>query len=248
MLKKMLTSVWGLFTFYVHGLGWAIKMAYEVIQSLWVVLVVLGALAFYQFDVYTSIGSWVLAFLGEPSSDNVATIAALGAIVMFLLIWLFLAFVIYPYWKYKRVNDTLDAIRGDESVLDWTARQTAEFVMQTFNSDLSAATEFVRQMAREGRITIRAIENGKLIDEPIKSELFQTHELYLIGTSDQYHLAMMFQGEDFYHDDGWISSRMPWNKSPLDRPPYYLSPKFSSIQVKSLANSYVKSRGTEAQV
>lgn len=156
---------------------------------------------------------------------------------------------IAPYQLYKklmaenaRIQSELDILsrKEKESVLgvfDFSARDAAEYVMKELAKDVPQATEFLTQMAIEGRVHIRAIEFGHSTDSPVAPEIFQEHKLHLIGNENQRQQAEFFGCA--FDDDGWIAERFT---ATLVGRSLYRAPRFLFKEIAEVVKWYKASR------
>ncbi len=177
--------------------------------------------------------------------DNIIAVAiSIGMALVFLFLWKF--FIVAPRKLYEtertRANDLeskLDNLRGEESksTFDMSASDAAQYIMERLGKDIAQANEFVKQLACEGRLRIRAIRYGESVDRPIDSDVFESNEIFLVGTEIQRQHNQHF--DCAYDNEGWIVAN---STAELNDSPAFIAPRFITDEIREVVRWYRTSR------
>lgn len=182
-------------------------------------------------------------FVGHPRmTAAVLFLAAVG--LSFLLALVMRIVFVAPYKLYraekdatKKAHSDLENIKDMADVFDWSAKETAEYVMHGLGKDLDATNQFVMQMFSERELKMRAFPDRQPIDVPVPAGTFDSDVLHLMGTANL-RVSSKTWGLP-YSDEGWIQ---PKTFTGTDFKMTFRAPRFMSREIRAVVTRYEQSR------
>jgi len=159
--------------------------------------------------------------------------------------WFIRAFFVAPFilWREQKQKLAKFGAESENATFNWSAQKTAEYIMSELDLDLGGANEFVKKMAIEDKMQIRAIRFGESIQSVVDSSIFLSNDTHNQGDIHLKENPNNTNGRKAfdtpYHENGWIQYRFSNN---LNHKPLFTNPRFMSKQVKSVVQWYKESQ------
>lgn len=149
-------------------------------------------------------------------------------VIIFLLLWA--TNMTVSWWRRK----------CEATVFDMSASDVAEYIKEHLGMDITETNKFVKQMAIENKVQVRAVRNGESIHVIVKPTVFTSDdidvEIVLVGTNEQRQVFEHFGCA--FHEQGWIANR---TVKELNDRPLYVSPRFNFREIRDVVSWYKKS-------